>query len=71
MPSLLFKCNYTLHLQVVEMNPAEAMAANLARFHPYSLSPHFTGLFSKSKLFTSIFYFIFVNTKFGLCCPIR
>ena len=38
-----FKC--ILHLQVVEMNPAEAMAANLARFHPYSLSPYFTGVF--------------------------
>ena len=46
---------YTLHLQVVEMNPAEAMAANLARFHPYSLSPHFTGVFLKSKLVTSVF----------------
>ena len=56
MSSLLNR--YILHLQVVEMNPAEAMAANLARFHPYSLSPYFTGGFfniQKSKLFTSIY----------------
>ena len=56
MSSLLNR--YILHLQVVEMNPAEAMAANLARFHPYSLSPYFTGVFfniQKSKLFTSIY----------------